>query len=276
MRFAHSMRLLMLLVFAISLSACASWHNREDPLESMPVAQMYNQAHQSLIDGNYRNAERILKRLVARFPFGPYSEQAQLDLAYAQYKDNKPDDAYSGVNRFIKTYPAQKHIDYAYYLRGLINFDRSHGFSARLFGYDRSRRDPGYEQQAFEDFGQLVQRYPSSRYTPDATQRMVFLRNQLARHELHIAMYYLRRQAYVGAAERAKYIIGHYQTSPETGDALAIMAKSYKELGRDKLATDAVTVLKTNYPHHPYLSDPQDWPHFHSWLWRLIPFSGHG
>ncbi|MDN5924454.1 MAG: outer membrane protein assembly factor BamD, partial [Xanthomonadales bacterium] len=248
----------------------------EDPLETMSVQELYQQAHQSLIDHDYSGAEFALQRLVARFPFGPYAEQAQLDLAYAQYKNGKPDDAYSGVNRFIKTYPAQKHIDYAYYLRGLINFDRSSGFVARIAHKDSSRRDPGFEQQSFEDFTQLVQRYPNSRYTPDARQRMVFLRNQLAKHELHIAKNYLRRQAYVGAVQRAKYIISHYQTSPETGDALAIMAKSYQALGRSKLAADALKVLKANYPQHAYLSDPQDWPHFHSLFYRIIPFTAQG
>ena len=244
--------------------------------ETLPVAQLYQKAHQYLEDGNYDKAERYYKRLTARFPFGPFSEQAQLDLVYAEYKGNKPDDAYSAINRFIKTYPAQRHIDYAFYLRGLINFNRSNGILDRWFGRHDAQRDPSFDQQAFNDFAQLLQRYPQSRYADDARQRMIYLRNLLAQHELNVAMYYLRRHACIGAASRGKYIIEHYQSSPQSADALAIMSKCYDELGQTRLANDARKVLKLNYPDHPYLSDPEDWPNFPSNLRRLIPFSSHG
>ncbi len=278
MRTFSAPRFLLLLGLMALLPACSLFHTKQTlpETETLQVGELYQKANEYLQDGNYDKAEKYYKRLTARFPFGPWSEQAQLDLAYVEYKGNKPDDAYSSVNRFIKTYPAQRHIDYAYYLRGLINFNRSTGILDRWFGRSDADRDPSYNQQSFNDFAQLVQRYPNSRYAADARQRMIYLRNLLAEHELNVAMYYLRRQACVGAANRGKYIVEHYQSSPQTADALAIMAKCYAELGQDKLSTDARKVLQANYPGHPYLSDPEDWPHFPSHLRRLIPFSSHG
>ncbi|HET6633157.1 MAG TPA: outer membrane protein assembly factor BamD [Rhodanobacteraceae bacterium] len=275
MRLSHALRIVLLLITALSLGACASFGGEKNPLETLPVSAMYQKGNTAMLDGDYAQAERVFQRLVARFPFGPYSEQAQLDLVYSQFKADKPDDAYSGINRFIKTYPAHKHIDYAYYLRGLINFNRSAALGDRLLPHrDRSRRDQSFALQSFSDFSQMLQRYPDSRYAADAAKRMIYLRNQLAQHELNVAMYYLRRQAYVGAADRAQYIIEHYQTSPQTGDALAVMAKAYEKLGRDKLAGDAIKVLKANYPDHPFLHD-DDWPDFPGTWRRAIPFASH-
>lgn len=274
MRLAHYSRLLLLLIVIAVIPACSLFGEREAPeTETLPVAELYQKAHTYMVDGNYDTAERYYQRLVARFPFGNYSEQAQLDLAFVRFKANKPDDAYAAINRFIRTYPAQEHIDYAYYLRGLINFDRSSGISDRIFDRDTSRRDPGYTQKSFDDFSQLVRRFPESRYAADARQRMIYLRNQLAQHELNVAFYYLSRKAYVGAANRAEYIIEHYQSSPQTADALAIMAKAYNQLNLKELATDAESVLRKNYPQHVYFSDPQDWPDRPSVWWRLLPFT---
>lgn len=274
MRLAHCSRLLLLLFTFAALSACSMFGEREAPeTETLGVVELYQKAHTYMVDGNLDQSERYYQRLVARFPFGPYSEQAQLDLAYVQYLSHKPDDAYSAINRFIRTYPAQKHIDYAFYLRGLINFDRSAGISDRMFNRDKSRRDPGFVQQSFDDFSLLVQRYPDSKYAADARQRMVSLRNSLASSELNVALFYLRHHAYIGAVNRAEYIVEHYQSSPQTADALAIMAKSYRLLGRDELANDTEKVLKLNYPQHAYLQDPEDWPGQPSVWWRMIPFS---
>ncbi|HET8899354.1 MAG TPA: outer membrane protein assembly factor BamD [Rhodanobacteraceae bacterium] len=279
MRTSHTLRVfLLMLLVALLLPSCALWKNKRTApeTETLPVAALYQKARAFMVDGSWSKAEKYFQRLTARFPFGPYSEQAQLDLAYVQYKGNKPDDAYSGINRFIKTYPAQKHIDYAYYLRGLINFNRSASVLDQFIDRDKSDRDPGFLQQSFNDFTDLVQRYPHSRYTADALQRMVYLRNALAQHELTVALYYVRRHACVGATERAQYVIEHYQTSPQTGDALAVLATCYARMGLAQQSADAVKVLKQNYPQHPYLADPKDWPDFPSTLRRLIPFSSHG
>lgn len=276
MRIASLSRLALLLCLLSLLSACAVFGEEHQPeTETLPVAQLYQQGHEALLDHNYPKAERYYRRLTARFPFGPYTEQAKLDLAYVLYKGDKPDDAYSTISRFIRTYPAQEHIDYAFYLRGLINFNRDRSFFDDFFGSKTAQRDPSYDLKSFHDFSLLLKRYPDSKYADDARQRMVYLRNLLAQHELNVAMYYLRRDAWVGASLRSKYIIEHYQTSPQTADALAIMAKSYSNLGQDKLAGDVIQVLKTNYPDHPYLAD-HDWPDFPSSIFRLIPFTSHG
>lgn len=268
------LKLALLAPLLLLLSACSLFHrggNRQSPEDTLPVDQLYNLATERLQDGNYDAAEKDYQRLIQRFPYGPYNEQAQMDLAYAYYKDDKPDDAYSTINTFIKTYPAQKHIDYAFYLRGLVNFDRTGSVLERLSITSISHRDQGYALQSFDDFSQLLQRFPDSRYSPDARQRMIWLRNGFAQFELNTAEYYLRRKAYVASASRAEYIIEHYQRTPQVSDALAVMAKSYSMLGRQELAQQAISVLKLNYPNHPYLRDPKRWPKTPS-VWKgLVP-----
>ena len=273
-----SLKTALLATLLLTLGACSLFHHgatKGNPGDTLPVDKLYNLATKRLEDGNYGAAEKLYERLIARFPYGDYNEQAQIDLAYAYYKDDKADEAYSAINRFIKTYPAQKHIDYAYYLRGLINFDRTGTMLERVTQRASSRRDQGYALQSFDDFSQLVQRFPTSRYASDARLRMIWLRNGLAQYELNIAEYYLRRKAYVASADRAEYIIEHYQRSPQVADALAVLAKSYKLLGRSQLAEQTESVLKLNYPNHPYLRDPKGWPKTPSVWRRAIPLSGH-
>ena len=264
------------LVLIVGLAGCSLFHHgkKGDPLDTLPVAELYQKGVDALDVGNNDYATRVFERLVSRFPFGPYTEQSQLNLAYAQYKSDKSDDAYSTVNRFIKTYPTHRHIDYGYYLRGLINFNRSAGFLERYVGSDMTQRDQGNMRQAFDDFGALVSRFPQSRYTDDARQRMVYLRNMMAQSDLNIALFYLKRNAYVAAANRAKSVIETYPQSPQAGDALAVMVESYKKLGQDKLADDAERVLKLNYPNHAYFSG--HWPKYPSNWWKLVPLMNRG
>lgn len=261
------------LAAVLVLASCSIFHSRPN-YDTMPEPKLYSTARTALSHGDYSKAETAYKRLIARFPYGKYNEQSQVDLAYAQYKDDNPEDAYATINRFIKTYPAHKHIDYAYYLRGLINFNRTTGFVEHLIEQDQSRRDQGYRLQSFDDFSQLTRRFPGSTYAADARQRMIYLRNGLAEFEINVAKFYFHRKMYVASAHRAQYVIEHYQRSPETGDALALLARSYKKLGRDKLADQSLAVLKLNYPHHPYLSDPS-WPHYASTWMRMVPFTDH-
>jgi len=269
------LRLAIVALF-VTLAGCSLFHRgkKGDPLDTLPVEELYQKGVGVLDDQSYDFASRIFQRLVARFPFGPYTEQSQLNLAYAQYKNDKQDDAYSTVNRFIKTYPTHRHIDYAYYLRGLINFDRSAGFIERYVGQDMTKRDQANQRQSFDDFNALLSRYPQSRYVDDARQRMIFLRNMMAQSDLNIAYFYFKRKAYVAASARAKTIIETYPQSPQSGDALAIMVDSYKALGQDKLADDAERVLKLNYPDHPFFHN--DWPNYRSNWWKLIPLTNRG
>lgn len=271
-RHSGLLRLVLVLVIALTISGCGriKWFQKDEPLETLPVEEMYETAKTSLSTGNLARARRYYQRLIARFPYGPYTEQAQLELAYAHYKGNRPEDAMSTVNRFIRTYPTHPHIDYAYYLKALINFNRENAFLDRVARIDMTQRDQGAPRQAFNDFAELINRYPNSVYAADARQRMVHLRNQMARHEINVAKYYLRRAAYVAAANRGQYILEHYPQSMYDGDALAVMAAAYSNLGQDALAKDARRVLELNHPDHPYLTG--DWPEKRSLLQKLWPF----
>lgn len=270
-----ALKLLAALMLVLAVSGCSMFKSKQN-IDTMPVEALYNKAHDSLQNADYGDATKSYQRLIARFPSGDYNEQAQLDLAYAQYKNNQPDDALSTVNRFIKTYPTNKHVDYAYYLRGLINFDRTSGVIERFVKRDgaQTRRDQGYNLQSFDDFSELSRRFPDSAYTADARQRMIYLRNVLAQYEINVAEFYLRNKAYIAAADRAQYVIEHYQQAPQAGDALAILTRSYLALDRKTLAAQTRKVLALNYPNHPYLKDAK-WPHAPSTLRKLVPFSGH-
>ena len=272
-----ALKVLVVLALAVCMSACSMFHHKKrDNIDTMPVEALYNKAHTSLENADYSASTKAYQRLIARFPSGPYNEQAQLDLAYSQYKDNQPDDALSTINSFIKTNPTNNHVDYAYYLRGLINFDRTGGVLERYIERrdNQARRDQGYNLQSFDDFSELSRRFPDSAYTADARQRMIYLRNTLAQYEVNVSEFYLRNKAYVAAADRAQYIVEHYQEAPQTGDALAILTRSYIALGHKELAEQTRQVLALNYPNHPYLTDAK-WPHAPSTLRKLVPFSGH-
>jgi outer membrane protein assembly factor BamD len=268
-------KLIIVLVMLASLSACSMFRHKES-IDTMPLERLYAKAHGDLENSDYSAATKAYQRLIARFPSGNYNEQSQLDLAYAQYKDNQPDDAYSTINRFITTFPTNKHVDYAYYLRGLINFDRTSGIIDRFIKHNdsASRRDQGYNLQAFDDFSEVTRRFPDSAYAADARQRMIYLRNVLAQYEIDVAEFYMRQQAYVASADRAQYVIEHYQQAPQAGDALAILTRSYLELHQPAQADQVRKVLAMNYPDHPYLKDPK-WPHSPSTLRKMVPFSGH-
>ncbi len=269
-------KLIIVLILALTLSACSIFGSKKDTIDTMPVGQLYTKAHGDVENADYAAAITAYQRLIARFPSGDYSEQAQLELAFAQYKDNLPDDAYSTVNRFITTYPTSKHVDYAYYLRGLINFGRTSGFIDRITQRTggQSRRDQGFNLKSFDDFSELTRRFPDSAYAADARQRMVYLRNILAQFEINTAEFYLRHEAYVASADRAEYVVEHYQQAPQVADALAILTRSYLLMDRTELAAQSRKVLALNYPDHPYLKDPK-WPHSPSSLRKMIPFSGH-
>lgn len=265
------LRVLLLLVLIVLAAACGRG-TRQDKTETLAVDQMYEEARTSLVRGNNDRAIRFYTRLIARFPFGLYTEQAQLDLAFAQYRAKKPDAAISAVDRFLKTYPTHPKADYAQYLRGVTNFYREVGFIARYVNMDPALRDQGAPRQAFIDFSKLLRDYPNSAYAEDARQRMVYLRNVMAQHETGIARYYLRRGAWVAAVNRSKYVLENYQEAPEVGDALAIMVTAYLEMGEQQLADDTRRVLELNHPDHPYLKGESITSGKPLWR-RLIPFS---
>lgn len=274
-RFPGFLRFSLLLMLVFSLAGCKTiggWFgDKEEPTETLPVEQLYAEAKLFMESDSFERASRYYQRLVARFPYGPYTEQAQLELAYVLYKQDKYEDATSAIDRFIRTYPTHRHIDYAYYLKALINFGRSDSLLLRLARMDLSARDLGAPTQSFHDFAEVVRRHPNSAYAADSRQRMIYLRNLLAQHERSVGLYYYQRGAYVSAINRGKYMIETYPQSEHEADAIALMAASYAALGQEQLAADSRKVLERNYPEHPYLAG--DWPQGDGILRKLNPFA---
>ena len=270
---ARVLALLLIVVFAGS--GCARFGKMfkdQDADEGQPVEQLYEKGHKSMTNGNWSSGETTFKRLVAQYPYGPYTEQALVEIAYAQFKAGKHEDAISSIDRFIRTYPTHRNTSYMYYLRGLVNSSRDTVFLQKVWRLDASRRDLATPIQASNDFSIVADRYPNSRYAADARERMAALRNTFARHELETALYNLRRTAYVAAAERAKYLLETYPQSAHQNDAVATLAAAYTGLGNETLAADAKRVLRQNQPDHPYLTG--DWPDYPSNLRKLNPFAG--
>ncbi len=240
------MRKLTISTLAFLIAGCSLLPDKIDETEGWSAQKFYNEASASMADGNYGDAAKYLEGLEARYPFGQYAMQAQMDVAYAYYKDGKPDAAIAAANRFIKLHPRNPHVDYAYYLKGLVNFNRNLGFIQRFVPVDTSQRDPRTTLNSFNDFAELARRFPDSEYSEDAISRMIYLRNNLAMHELHVARYYMKRGAHLAAANRAIVVIEKYQRTPAVGEALEILLKAYHELGLEGLSDDAIRVLALN------------------------------
>lgn len=242
---------LILSLAVVTLSGCAFFEKEEVKAdESWSVERIYAEAKAALDLGDYPTAITYYEQLEARFPFGEYAQQALLESAYAHYKNDEPETAIATLDRFMRVYPLNPNIDYAMYLRGLVSFHRDIGLIEKYVPRDESQRDPGSAEDALRDFTSLVKRFPKSRYADDAAQRIVYLRNRLAQHEVHVANYYMRRSAYLAAANRAKYVIENYSRTPAMPEALVVMAKAYKVMGMNDLSEDALRVLELNYPGH--------------------------
>ena len=242
----------LLLIAILGLTAACS-SNKEVIDENLSEAELYQQAQADLDSHSYTSAVNKLKALESRYPFGRYADQAQLELIYANYKNSEPEAAKSAAERFIRLHPQHPNVDYAYYLKGLTSFDQDRGLLARFLPLDMTKRDPGAARDSYNEFAQLTSRYPTSRYAPDAKQRMIYLRNLLAAYEIHVGHYYLTRQAYVAAANRGRYVVENFQETPSVGDGLAIMTEAYQRLSLDDLAATSLETLKLNYPDHPTL-----------------------
>ncbi|QBQ53283.1 outer membrane protein assembly factor BamD [Nitrosococcus wardiae] len=240
------------LCLVLWLGGC-SWLSKpqEQPESDWNVEQYYSEAKAALNAGDYQQAITLYEQLEARYPFGVYAQQALLESAYAYYKFDEPESAIAALDRFIRLYPLNPHMDYAHYLKGLVNFHRGIGLIEKYIPRDESQRDPESARDALKDFRTLVKRFPDSQYAKDGAQRIVYLRNRLAQHEINVAQYYMRRGAYIGAINRAKYVVENYQRTPIVPEALTIMARGYKVLGLDELAGDTLRVLETNFPGHP-------------------------
>jgi outer membrane protein assembly factor BamD len=265
LRWTHILALSML-ALVLSVSGC---RKDKDFQGEISAEDLYAQATKSLNSNNWGRAVAAFKALQTRYPFGRYTEQSMLDLSYAYFKAGEPENALSTLDRFIRTYPAHPNVDYAYYLKGLVNYSQNIGFLEKIMPGRVSDRDQSMARDAFLDFSELIRRYPDSRYVPDARQRMIFLRNNLAAYEVTVADFYLGRKAYVAAANRARYALETYPNTPQNAEALIVLHKAYTELNLPDLADGSMTVLALNFPDNYYLLGEKK---KRSWADRLWPF----
>jgi len=230
----------------LAVAGCST--SPKDPYADMSANELYTYAKKALDDADYETAINAFEKLEARYPFGKYAQQAQLEIAYAYYKFNEPDSAISTLDRFIHNNPGHPDSDYAYYLKGLVNYTRGSSITDRLSHRDPSDRDARALRDAFNDFSELVKKFPDSKYSEDARLRLVYLHNIMAQYEVSVAEYYLKRGAFVAAANRAKYVVENYAHAPAVTDALRVMVRAYTALGMNTLADDAMRVLNANTP----------------------------
>lgn len=238
--------LVLALLFAVLGTGCRS-HRAAEEAKSGPEV-IYQKAQTSMRNGDFLGAVKALEGLESRFPFSEAARQAQLDLIYVYYKSRQVEPAVDAADTFIRENPTNLRVDYAYYMKGLVYFERQSNAFERLFNVDLSARPPTNARKSFEAFAALIQKFPHSQYATDARQRMIFLRNRLADFELHVALYYMRRGAYVGAINRAKYCIENYDGAPAVRDSLKVLIDAYRQLNMQDLAANSERVYATNYP----------------------------
>jgi outer membrane protein assembly factor BamD len=241
----------------------------EDEYVGWNAEKFRTEAKIALDAGSYDKAIKIYEALSARYPFGDESAQTQLDVAYAYYKNNDPEAAISAADRFIKINPRSDSVDYAYYLKGLVNYNRDIGFIDRFLPTDASQRDPGNARQALENFSELIRRFPRSKYVADSQLRMIALNNNLAMYEVHVARFYMKRKAYVAAANRAKTVVEKYQRTPAVPYALEVMKDAYTQLDQPDLAQDVARVYDLNFPNGPPVPEHKDATFSHK-VWDFI------
>lgn len=235
------------LSIVLLLAAGCSVRGGVDPGRLDP-ARLYAEAQRSLDNGSFQAAVEMYEQLERRYPFSAEAQQAQLELIYAQYRSGNFEEAEAASDRFLQEQPRHPDMDYAHYLRGMINFDRGRGILDRWFSIDSARRNIANAERSYNSFQVLVTSYPESRYVPDARQRMVHLRNVMARHEVHVANYYMDLGAWVAAAGRARAVVEQYDETPSVVDALVILHNAYRELDMPEAADDVARVLAANYP----------------------------
>ncbi len=253
----------LLLIFCLTLNACSileemSPENDLDEQAGWSAADFYQQAKTELDEENYGKAIELYEALESRYPFGSYAQQAQIDLAFAYYKNDEPESAIATANRFIRIHPRHTSVDYIYYLKGLINFNRGIGLLERFLPTDKSQRDPGAAVESMDDFATLIRRFPKSQYVADSKQRIISLQSNLALHDLNVARYYMKRKAYIAVINRAKHIIEAYPKTTAVPRALLLMTDAYRQIGMNDLAADAQRIYSLNYPNGlPPIDNPK-------------------
>jgi outer membrane protein assembly factor BamD len=239
-------------VAALVLTGCGSM--TADETVGWDANKLYTEAKSLMSKKDYEQAIKMFEKLEARYPYGRYAQQAQLDIAYCYFKSGEPDLAILSADRFIKLHPNHSDVDYAYYLKGLANFNEDLGVLGNISSKDLTQRDPRAAIEAFNAFRELVERFPNSKYVADSKLRMQYLINTLAAHEIHVARYYYKRNAYIAAVNRCQAVIAQYPNAPSHEDALFLLVASYDKLGLDTLRDDTERVLRQNFPNSKYFS----------------------
>jgi outer membrane protein assembly factor BamD len=251
------------LSLVLLVSGCGLLPDQIDVTAGWSANKLYAEAKDAMAEGAYDKAITYFEKLEARFPYGRYAQQAQLEVAYAYFRQQEAASAIAACDRFIRLHPNHPNVDYAYYLKGLANFNEDLGLLGYISNQDLSERDPRAARDSFDAFKDLVRKFPESRYTPDATARMNYLVNALASHEVHVARYYLNRGAYVAAVNRAQFAVKTYADAPTNEEALFIIIKAYDLMGMKDLRDDAERVMRKNFPNSEYyargLNRPEPW-----------------
>ena len=248
----RSLASLLVLVFLASLAGCGLLPEQIDETQGWSANKLYSEAKAAMGDGAYDKAVKLFEKLEARYPYGRYAQQAQLEVAYAYYKQDEKVQAIAACDRFIRLHPNHPNVDYAYYLKGLVNFNEDLGLLGYVSMQDLTERDPRAAAESFEAFKALVNKFPDSKYAKDGALRMAYLVNALASHEVHVAKYYMRRGAYIAAANRAQNTLKTYPDAPANEEALFVMVKAYDALNMPDLRDDAERVMKKNFPNSEY------------------------
>lgn len=247
-------------ILLLLLGGCSLFDGEEeDEFANLSTEEQFYQRALGQLNGqNFRGSISTYQALESRFPFGRFAAQAQIEIVYAYYRNQDMEAARAAADRFIRLHPDNENVDYAYYMKGLASFEDGSGFFSRFLPIDHTKRDPGRAQESFSDFAQLLALYPDSPYAADARSRMVYLRNNLAAYEIHVANYYLERLAYIAALRRGQYVVENFQGTPAVADGVAIMVEAYLRMGLSDLADTSLALLKENYPDHSSIDNNDD------------------
>jgi outer membrane protein assembly factor BamD len=248
----RSLAVIAALFLATLIAGCGLLPEVKDETVGWSANKLYAEAKDSLNEGGYEKAIKYFEKLESRYPYGRFAQQAQIDIAYAYWKSNEIQSSVAACDRFIKLHPNHPNVDYVYYLKGLVNFNEDLGILGNISQQDMTERDPKGARESFDAFRELITRFPESKYTPDATLRMKYLVNALASLEVHVARYYMKRNAYVAAINRAQFALKTYPEAPATEEALFIMVKAYDLMGMNDLRDDSERVMRKNYPNSVY------------------------
>jgi outer membrane protein assembly factor BamD len=256
---------LAILFVGLVLGGCGLLPEVKDEFANYSAERLYKTAHDAMLDGNYTRAIKLFETLEARFPYGRYAQQAILESAYANYRASEPAPAIAACDRFIRTYPNHPNVDYAYYLKGLVNFREDQGLIGYVYELDLSEREPKGMRESFIAFKDLVTKFPESRYAQDSTERMKYLTNSLALYEVKVARYYYNRAAYVAAINRAQGSLVSYPRTPANEDALDVLVRSYDKLGLTQLRDDTQAIMKLTFPKSEYFAGSPQKPWWKFW-----------